>query len=177
MDVKLIAVTSKGTRKVIPLSGAVTTLGRQPDCDLQIQLVEVSRRHCEFRTNGAKIHIKDLDSANGTFVNGQKVSQQELKAGDIISLADAVRFCVQIDGEPQEVNESDLTRTPAAKKPAPKPAAAKPAPAKSPAPKPAKPAPSLSPAAKGKEDDTDADEILGESFFMDMDEDEEEESK
>lgn len=167
MDVKLVSVSPKGTRKVFPVAGNVTTLGRQSDCDLQIPRIEISRRHCELHLNGRKVQIRDLKSANGTFVNGEKITQQELNPGDIVSLADVFRFCIQIDGKPQKIDDAELAPTAAAKKPVdkptPKPAAKSAAPAAKP-----KPAPARAPA---KVEDDDADDILGESFFLDMDED------
>jgi pSer/pThr/pTyr-binding forkhead associated (FHA) protein len=176
MDVKLISISPKGTRKVFPLVAPVTVFGRQADCDLQIQLGEISRQHCEIQTAGSKVILKDRDSANGTFVNGQKITEQELKAGDVFSLANAINFVVQIDGKPVNIDESKLRRvpTPAAPEPAPakKAVPSKPKPTKAP-----EPSPSFAATSAGPTDKDDADQILGDSFFMDLEDEEEEEKE
>lgn len=159
MDAKLISISPKGVRKVFPLVAAVTTLGRQADCNLQIPLSEISRQHCQLKVEGGKIIVKDLGSANGTVVNGQKISQQELKPGDLIALTDTVKFLIQIDGKPANIDESKFRQTSVAE---PRPAAQKAQPAE----------PTRSVATKIAPEE-DADNILGESFFKDMDEDEE----
>ncbi len=161
MDVKIIAISPKGTRKIFPLVANQTTLGRQDDCDLKIPLSEISRRHCQIIVEEKSVRIKDLGSANGTFVDGQKVDEQELKPGNVISLAGAINFMVQIDGEPAEIDEAKLRQKPQAKKmPEEK--------------KPAEPAAPFASTSTTSTEESIADEILGESFFMDMDEEEEE---
>jgi len=177
MDVKLISVTPKGVRKEFPLVGSVTTLGRQPDCDLQVPLGKISRQHCEVHIEKNKVMLKDLQSVNGTFINGKKIAQQELKAGDVIDLANAIKFMIQINGQPAKIDESKFqwtatdTNEPVAKKPSPAPAASP----MSKFQKPAKPAAPFTAAAATpkKTEDDDADDILGESFFMDMDDEDE----
>ena len=181
MDIKLISITPKGTRKEFALTDSVTVLGRQPDCTLQVQLPEISRRHCELRMENKTVVVNDLGSANGTFVNGQKVRRQELKPGDVISLAEAIKFLVQIDGTPLQVDESklrtgagstDVMPSPVPKKaPAPKPKPAG-APLKPPAGQ--KSAPPAKPPVAPKAAKDDAEDLLGESFFQDLDEEEEE---
>jgi len=181
MDVKLVSVTPKGTRKVFPLVAPVTTLGRQSDCDLQVPLGEISRQHCEVHIEKNKVVLKDLGSANGTFVNGQKITQQELKAGDLFSLANAIKFIIQVNGQPAEIDDSKF-RSPSEapveklKKAAPPTAPSKPAPKTTPVAKPAAKAATpftANSATHKKVEDDDADKILGESFFLDSDEDEE----
>lgn len=195
MDVKLIAVSPKGGRKVVTLKDDVTVLGRQDNCQLRVPLKEISRQHCQFIRKGKMLSIKDLGSSNGTYVNGEKVILQSLKAGDVVSVADAVRVMVQIDGMPENIDEQKLAapaKVAAAAVAAPvgKPAVAK-APVKSAAPAAKKPV--AKPAAKpGKsvDDEIDFDSmsstatraggraggdddelVLSESFFMDDDDD------
>jgi len=176
MDVKLISVTPKGVRKEFPLVGSVTTLGRQPDCDLQVPLGKISRQHCEVHIEKNKVTLKDLQSVNGTFINGKKIAQQELKPGDVIDLANAIKFMIQINGQPAKIDESKFqctptdTNEPAVKKTAPTPAASP----MSKFQKPAKPAtPFTASQTTKKTEDDDADDILGESFFLDTDDEEE----
>lgn len=50
-----------------------TTIGRSPECQLKVASNQISRRHCQIVIREALVAIKDLGSANGTFVNGRKV--------------------------------------------------------------------------------------------------------
>jgi predicted component of type VI protein secretion system len=173
MDVKLISVTPKGVRKSFSLNGPTMTLGRQPDCDVQVPLGKISRQHCQLQVNENKIFLRDMKSANGTYVNGEKITHHELVAGDIIALADAVKFIVQIDGQPSKIDDNVLKLDNPTGMPQPQEKAASVAgaatvvPAKAAAKPAAKPAGKPQPKQEEPEED-DAEKLLGDSFFMDM---------
>jgi hypothetical protein len=59
-------------------------LGRSRECDIQLADPNVSRRHAELRQEGATYWIVDLDSTNGTEVNGERTSRSRLEPGDRI---------------------------------------------------------------------------------------------
>ena len=62
-------------------------IGRRPDNDIVIADLGVSKQHAELRrTPTGSYSIIDLGSHDGTYVNGTRVSQQELKEGDIIAI-------------------------------------------------------------------------------------------
>lgn len=61
-------------------------LGRARDCDIQLTDPNVSRRHAELRQEGAAYWIIDLDSTNGTEVNGRRVKRAKLEHGDTVTL-------------------------------------------------------------------------------------------
>ncbi len=67
----------------LPVSGKIL-IGRSSDCDIVFINPFVSSRHVEINIEGSKITIHDLKSANGTFVNGIRITNQELHVGDII---------------------------------------------------------------------------------------------
>ena len=73
-----------------PLLGSLTTLGRDEAADIVIDDPGVSRRHSEIRvtTDGPHLvtSIRDLNSTNGTFVNGERVSSQRLQDGDRLTI-------------------------------------------------------------------------------------------
>jgi len=61
-------------------------IGRSPKSDLRLSDNKVSRNHCQIEEDGAHHVIVDLDSANGTIVNGDRVKRTVLKEGDFIRL-------------------------------------------------------------------------------------------
>jgi hypothetical protein len=65
-------------------------IGRRPDNDMVIADLHVSKQHAELRrTPAGRYSIIDLGSHDGTYVNGTRVSQQELNEGDIIAIGRA----------------------------------------------------------------------------------------
>jgi hypothetical protein len=68
-----------------PLVRAVTRLGRGTDTDIRIEDPGASRNHCEI-VLGSPVLVRDLNSTNGTFVNGQKISQVEVADGTAIMI-------------------------------------------------------------------------------------------
>jgi hypothetical protein len=65
-------------------------IGRSPDCDLVLRDSRVSRQHARLHARDGLIVLTDLGSTNGTRVNGQRVREVVLGAGDRISLGDTV---------------------------------------------------------------------------------------
>jgi pSer/pThr/pTyr-binding forkhead associated (FHA) protein len=92
----------EGERRDLLLSTETTIIGRRPDCQLRIPTRDVSRRHCEIALSDKEVRVRDLGSSNGTYVNGKRVSDKPLAAGDRLMVGPVV-FVVQIDGEPQEI--------------------------------------------------------------------------
>ncbi len=62
--------------------GAVKTIGRATTADLVLDAVLVSRVHCRLEANDETLEVVDLDSTNGTFVNGERVVRAHLIPGD-----------------------------------------------------------------------------------------------
>lgn len=65
----------------LPLD-AVKTIGRATGADFIVDAALVSRLHCRLSASESDIDVTDLDSTNGTFVNGERVKQATLRAGD-----------------------------------------------------------------------------------------------
>jgi hypothetical protein len=77
MEAKLIVIRGKANKGEVALN-LPTTIGRSRDSDLTVAHPMVSRRHCEiFEADGA-LKIRDLGSLNGTFVNGERVTEAEV---------------------------------------------------------------------------------------------------
>jgi pSer/pThr/pTyr-binding forkhead associated (FHA) protein len=72
------------------------TIGRSHSCDLRLSDPSVSRRHCRLVVRGGRVWVHDLESANGTFVNGERVREtRPLNDGDALHLG-VVPFRVQV---------------------------------------------------------------------------------
>jgi pSer/pThr/pTyr-binding forkhead associated (FHA) protein len=65
--------------------GPMTTFGRSPENSLQIGDRELSKQHFSIEKVGNSFLIRDLNSSNGTFINGRKISELRLREGDEIS--------------------------------------------------------------------------------------------
>jgi hypothetical protein len=68
------------------IEGGKAMLGRSKDCDVQVHDANVSRRHAELRREGQSWWLVDLDSTNGTELNGKRVQRAKLEDGDTITL-------------------------------------------------------------------------------------------
>ena len=79
-----VSLTMNGRRRVLTERRVV--LGRSKECDVQVSDANVSRRHAELRQEGSSWWIVDLDSTNGTEVNGKRVPRAKLADGDRITL-------------------------------------------------------------------------------------------
>jgi FHA domain len=73
------------------VSHARVVLGRGPACQVVFAEETVSRRHAELRLEDGVWHLRDLGSTNGTWVNGRRVREAEVRPGDEVRLG-AVRF-------------------------------------------------------------------------------------
>jgi len=102
MKVNLVLLKVGGNNKAFSLPSSVTIVGRRQDCDLCVPLMVISRRHCALNTDGGRLSIRDLGSSNGTLVNGDKIEEMDLSAGDRVSIG-PLNFVVQIDGVPDEI--------------------------------------------------------------------------
>ena len=66
--------------------GAVKTIGRSTGAEFIVEAPLVSRLHCQLTARADGVHVKDLDSTNGTFVNGKRVTTAEMSEGDRLSV-------------------------------------------------------------------------------------------
>ena len=73
------------TFRIMP--GSVRTLGRATGADFIVEAALVSRVHCRFTaTPDGGLEVRDLESTNGTFVNGQKTDVARLAPGDRVQI-------------------------------------------------------------------------------------------
>ena len=107
MDVNLVLLKKKGLHKFFPLPSSVTVIGRRHSCDLCIPLMSVSKRHCQLNYDEGVLKIRDLGSRNGIHLNGKRIDEAVIQAGDSIQIG-PLTFVLQIDGQPETIAKSDL---------------------------------------------------------------------
>jgi pSer/pThr/pTyr-binding forkhead associated (FHA) protein len=88
---------------IIAVDKPILLVGRQAECDIQLESSKVSRRHCFLAKAGGQLFIRDLESTNGIRVNGQRVEGSTLKHGDELMIGN-IRFRVSAD--PSDVAEA-----------------------------------------------------------------------
>ena len=64
------------------LPGSIKTVGRATGADFIVDAALVSRVHCRLTAGATELEVLDLDSTNGTFVNGERTARALLKTGD-----------------------------------------------------------------------------------------------
>lgn len=64
------------------LKRAITTIGRDPDSDIFLNDVTVSRHHCRVSFNDSGLALTDSGSTNGTYLNGNRIEHVDLAVGD-----------------------------------------------------------------------------------------------
>jgi predicted component of type VI protein secretion system len=73
------------------LSDAVT-IGRSPECGIQVRDALLSRQHCRLEPIGSTWVLTDLNSRNGTLIHGERITQHVLEEGEVIRIG-RVRLC------------------------------------------------------------------------------------
>ncbi|MEO8270830.1 MAG: FHA domain-containing protein, partial [Aureliella sp.] len=82
----------------LPIDKSVVLIGRAEFCDICPTDRGVSRNHAELICHDGVLKVFDLESTNGTFVNGKRVKECELHMGDILAIAGTKYF---IDSHPR----------------------------------------------------------------------------
>jgi pSer/pThr/pTyr-binding forkhead associated (FHA) protein len=83
-------------------------VGRSEDCEVRIDNLGVSRHHCEIVKQGEFVVLRDLQSNNGTFVNGSKVDVHNLNPGDVITIG---KYSLEYSGGPAAPTNAGLLVT------------------------------------------------------------------
>ena len=108
MEVALVHVKPDGSSREVVLKHLPYTIGRAEDASIRLPFSTVSRAHCEIWLDEDEdaLMVKDLNSSNGTYVNGQRITESEVSPGDLLAVGPAV-FVVRLDGFPEQINASD----------------------------------------------------------------------
>jgi hypothetical protein len=83
---KLVVLSPGMTGRTQELKAEKTTIGRVDDNTFPIVEPSVSSHHCEVILRGSEVLVRDLNSTNGTYIGGEKVTERVLKPGQILRL-------------------------------------------------------------------------------------------
>ncbi|MFO8073437.1 MAG: DUF4388 domain-containing protein [Polyangia bacterium] len=111
LALRFISGKYKGGEFVLPL-GRDVIVGRSSDVDVVLMEDMVSRRHAVLRVDGDHVALKDRGSTNGTFVNGEKVSESVVGKGDRILIGTSIMKVVEAGDEasPTQTREGGSPR-------------------------------------------------------------------
>jgi pSer/pThr/pTyr-binding forkhead associated (FHA) protein len=108
--------------KEVQLTKDRTTLGRRPYNDIVIDNLAVSGEHAVLQLTGNEVYLEDLNSTNGTYVNGKAVKKQLLQNNDTVEIGKyKIKF---INEAPGVTFEKTMIMKPGMVPPVPKPAGA-----------------------------------------------------
>ena len=83
---KLVVLSVGMTGRTQELKAEKTTIGRVEDNTFQIAEPSVSSHHCEVLLRGKDVVVRDLNSTNGSYINGEKITESVMKPGQILRL-------------------------------------------------------------------------------------------
>ena len=116
LKAKLHFKSGERTGTIFPVEKHEIILGRDKHCDIVIDNVEVSRRHAQIRISKGQFYIKDLNSTNGTLINGRKINKPELlKNGDMLTIGDRdiIEVSLELEGDlPGTTDKSLISEEP-----------------------------------------------------------------
>lgn len=84
----------------------VVAVGKLPSNDLQINENSISRSHCKLVKDGDTFRVIDLNSTNGTYVNGRRVMERALKIGDNITIGRTILHFLKVEKK-ESINDVD----------------------------------------------------------------------
>ncbi|MDO9181650.1 MAG: FHA domain-containing protein [Bacteriovorax sp.] len=93
---KLVVVGGKSRGQEFVLKNGENTLGRDSSCDIQFAIEGVSKKHLNITVTNDVVYLQDMESANGTFLNGKIIKRVTIKSGDKIGLPNAILQLVYV---------------------------------------------------------------------------------
>jgi pSer/pThr/pTyr-binding forkhead associated (FHA) protein len=103
----LAQLFSLGEGPSILLDKPILLIGRDPECDIQIDSRKISRRHCCIAQVNDYLVVRDLGSTNGIRINGMRVQEGNLKANDELTIGgNRYRVSWEVDFDPSNRNQN-----------------------------------------------------------------------
>ena len=96
---RLLIKTGGAENRTFELRLGVNRVGRDPDCDFPIEHSAVSFAHCELVLSNDGVMIRDCNSTNGTFINGEPVKEAWLRAGQTVQVGGVELFVENTDAK------------------------------------------------------------------------------
>ena len=97
---KLIVNPTSSARREISLARSLISIGRDPSNDVVLPDAMVSRRHAVIEFRASQYFLRDCNSSNGSLVNGDRVSERNLRDGDLVAIGTArILFREELDSE------------------------------------------------------------------------------
>ena len=97
---KLVVNPTSSSRREIALARSLISIGRDPSNDVVLPDAMVSRRHAVIEFRGSQYFLRDCNSSNGSLVNGDRVSERNLRDGDLVAIGTArMLFREELEGE------------------------------------------------------------------------------
>jgi pSer/pThr/pTyr-binding forkhead associated (FHA) protein len=93
---RYLGLTDGEETLLVALDREVTHIGRGFSADLRLEEQRVSRRHAILVQRGARVRLLDDRSANGTYVNGRRIVESELRDGDVILIGPVALHYVEV---------------------------------------------------------------------------------
>lgn len=112
MQPRLLAISGSLTGTVLPLIDGHVSIGRDESNQLCVIETSVSRKHCVVQQAGEHYEVVDLDSLNGTFVNGVPVRRKAVEHGDTIRIGESELVFLVHEGaktDTSQIRLSDMT--------------------------------------------------------------------
>jgi pSer/pThr/pTyr-binding forkhead associated (FHA) protein len=103
---RLVVLSEGLTGRSHELKAETTTVGRVEDNVFQIPDPSVSSHHCEVILKGSEVVIRDLNSTNGTFINGKQITEATLKPSQILRLGQVE---VRLEGDQPAATQKKMT--------------------------------------------------------------------
>ena len=104
---KLVVSLDGVVIKEVQITKDKTTLGRRPYNDIVIDNLAVSGEHAVLQMAGADVYFEDLNSTNGTYINGKAVKKQLLAHGDTVEIGKyKIRYLLEAGGEVTDANHT-----------------------------------------------------------------------
>lgn len=122
---KMIVSIDEVVIKEVQLTKDKTTLGRRPYNDIVIDNLAVSGEHAVLQMTGGEVFLEDLNSTNGTYLNGKAIKKQQLQNGDSVEIGKyKIKFVG--DGEADNFDKTMVVKARPAAAPQPAPRAVAP---------------------------------------------------
>ncbi len=99
MSARVVFRVRTGSFRSLPLGEGENLIGRDPGLWLSLPLEGISRRHARVVPRAGEWWLEDLDSTNGTFVNGERVEREPLRHLDVVSLGRRTELVFVVPGD------------------------------------------------------------------------------